>query len=68
MGKRNRKGKLAVGDVEGSMPRSVRRDTLELVGVLLESESDSETATLLFCSTASCRFCARTLKPLLICY
>ena len=39
MGRKNRKGKLAVGEAEGNMPRSVRKDTLELVAVLLESKS-----------------------------
>ena len=38
MGRKNRKGKAAVGEVEGTMPRSVRKDTLELVALLLESK------------------------------
>jgi hypothetical protein len=37
MGKKNKKGKTPVADTEVGMPRHVRREVLEIVNILLES-------------------------------
>lgn len=39
MGKKSKKAKAAVVEAEPGMPRHVRRETLEIINVLLESKS-----------------------------
>lgn len=38
MGKKNKKAKSAASETESGMPRHVRREVLEIVNVLLDSE------------------------------
>jgi len=38
MGKKNKKAKSVTGEADGGMPRHVRREVLEIVNQLLDSE------------------------------